>query len=292
MTSRRGIALLIVIGLLAVLAMAAGMTALAARVSTSAAFASLERLELRTAIDSAVARTAVQLSREDDRWMADGRLYEMEIGDVSLRIRALAEPGRYDLNQGNVETLTALLEELEVPTLTARRIAGAVADWRDEDDDVGDDGAEASAYRADGRPPPGNRPFIAVEEFRQVLGVDAALYAAAAPYLTLYGGEAVTGRYAPPRLIEATGVSAGDTRRILSAREGNRSIPAVNGSAQFDPAQPAAYAIFVEAEAVSGARLSREVIISLPGAESLYETLSRHSHVFGYADFLDPEPDA
>lgn len=292
MTSRRGIALLIVIGLLAVLAMAAGITALAARVSTSAAFASLERLELRTAIDSAVARTAVQLSREDDRWMADGRLYEMEIGDVSLRIRALAEPGRYDLNQGNIETLAALLEELDVPTLTARRIAGALADWRDEDDDVGNDGAEAGAYRADGRPPPGNRPFIAVEEFRQVLGVDAALYAAAAPYLTLNGGEAVTGRYAPPRLIEATGVSAGDARRILSAREGNRSIPEVNGSAQFDPAQPAAYAIFVEAEAASGARLSREIIISLPGAEGLYETLSRHSHVFGYADFLDPEPDA
>lgn len=292
MTSRRGIALLIVIALLGVLAMAAGMTALAARVSTSEAFASLERLELRTAIDSAVARTAVQLSSEEDRWIADGRLYEMEIGDVGLRIRALAGPGRYDLNHGNVETLAALLGELDVSTLTARRIAGAVADWRDEDDDVGNDGAEASAYRADGRPPPGNRPFIAVEEFRQVAGVDAAIYAAAAPYLTLYGGEAVTGRYAPPRLIRATGMSAGDARRILSARAGGRDIPEVDGSAQFDPAQPAVYAIFVEAEAASGARLSREINISLPGAEGLYETLSRHSHVFGYADFLDPEPDA
>jgi len=292
MTSRRGIALLIVVALLGVLAMAAGMTALAARVSTSAAFANMERLELRTTIESAVARTAVQLSLEDDRWFADGRLYEMEIGDVGLRIRVVAEPARYDLNQGNAEVLTALLEELDVSTLTARRIAGAVADWRDEDDNVSDDGAEASAYRADGRPAPGNRPFIAVEEFRQVVGVDAAIYAAAAPYLTIKGGEAVSGRYAPPRLIEAAGVSAGDARRILSARNGDRAIPEVNGSAQFDPAQPSAYAIFVEGEAASGARLSREVIISLPGAEGLYETLSRHSHVFGYADFLDPEPDA
>lgn len=292
MTSRRGIALLIVIALLGVLATAAGMAALAARVSTSAAFANLERLALRTAIDSAVARTAVQLSSEDDRWIADGRLYELEIGDVSLRIRAVAEPGRYDLNQGNVETLAALLEELDVSTLTARRIAGAVSDWRDEDDDVGNDGAEASAYRADRRPPPGNRPFIAVEEFRQVIGVDAAIYAATAPYLTLQGGEAVTGRYAPPRLIEAAGLSAGDARRILSARASGRDVPEVSGSARFDPAQPAAYAIFVEAEAASGARLSREINISLPGEEGLYETLSRHSHVFGYADFLDPEPDA
>lgn len=292
MTSRRGIALLIVVALLGILAMAAGMTALAARVSTSAAFASLERLELRTAIDSAVARTAVKLADEDERWIADGRLYEMQTGDVSLRIRALAEPARFDLNSGNVETLAALLEELDVSTLTARRIAGAAADWRDTDDVTGDNGAEAAAYRAGNRPPPGNRPFIAVEEFRQILGVDAAIFAAAEPYLTLYGGEAVAGRYAPPRLIEATGVSAGEARRILTARNGDRGIPEVDGSAQFDPAQPSAYAIFVEAEASSGARLSREIIISLPGSGGLYDTLSRHSHVFGYADFLDPEPEA
>lgn len=292
MTSRRGIALLIVVALLGTLAMTAGMAALAARISTSAAFASLERLEMRTAIDSAVARTAVKLADEEERWIADGRLYEMEAGNVSLRVRAVAEPARFDLNIGNVEILAALLEELQVPARSARRIAGAVADWRDEDDQAGDDGAEAEAYRADGRTPPGNRAFIAVEEFRQVLGVDATIYAAAEPYLTIHGGEAVSGRHAPPRLIRATGVSAGDARRILSARQGQRDIPEVNDSAQFDPAQPAAYAIFIEAVAASGARLSREIIISLPGSEGLYDTLSRHSHVYGYADFLDPEPEA
>ena len=290
--NRRGVALLIVVALLGVLAVLAGMTALAARVSTSSAFASLERLELRTAIDSAAARSAVQLANEEDRWFSDGRLYEMEIGDVALDVRIVAEPGRFDLNQGNTETLAALLEELDVSTLTARRIAGAVSDWRDEDDDVGENGAESAAYRADGRTGPGNRPFLAVEEFRQVLGVDAALYARAAPYLTIHGGEAVAGRYAPPALIAATGISRGDALRILSAREGSRPIPEVNGAAQFDPAQPAVYALLIEAQARSGARMSREIIISLPGEEGLYDTLSRHSHVFGYGDFLDPESDA
>ncbi|WP_109261204.1 type II secretion system minor pseudopilin [Hyphobacterium indicum] len=291
MTSRRGMALLIVVALLGVLAMAAGMTALATRVSAASAFASLERVELRTAIETAVARTAVKLADEEARWIADGRLYETEAGDVHLRIRAVAEPARFDLNSGNVETLAALLEALNVPPLAARRIAGAVSDWRDGDDVSGDNGAEAAAYRAANRPSPGNRPFIAVEEFRQVLGVDAAIYAAAEPYLTLHGTEAVAGRYAPPRLIRAAGVSAGDARRILAARNNNSDLPETTDSAQFDPAQPAAYAIFVEAEAGSGARLLREIIISLPGSEGLYDTLSRHSHVFGYADFLEPEPE-
>lgn len=291
MNRRRGISLLIVVALLGTLAMTAGMTALAARISASYAFAGMERLELDIAIDSAVARTMVQLSNEEDRWLADGRLYEMTINDVVLQIRPVAEPARFDLNHGNVETLAALLEELGVSSLTARRIAGAVSDWRDEDDTVGDNGAEAPAYRAAGLLPPGNRPFLAVEEFRNVLGVEDAIYESAAPYLTIYGGEAVAARYAPPALIEASGVSPGDARRILSARRGNRQPPESDGAARFDPAQPAVYAIFVEAEAANGARLAREVIVSLPGEESLYDTLSRHSHVFGYADFLDPEPD-
>ncbi|MEE2525566.1 hypothetical protein V0U79_04250 [Hyphobacterium sp. HN65] len=291
MNDRRGLSLLIVIALLGTLAVTAGMAALAARISTSYAFAGMERLQLDNAIDSAVARTAVRLSNEDDRWIADGRLYEMQINGLGLRIRAQAEPGRFDLNHGSAETLTALLEDLDVSSLTARRIAGAMIDWRDEDDTVGENGAEATAYRAAGQMPPGNRAFLAVEEFRNVLGVDDGIYQRAAPYLTIHGGEAVAARYAPPALIEAAGVSAGDARRIVSARRGNRPPPESDGAARFDPAQPAIYALFVEAEAASGARLAREVIVSLPGEQSLYDTLSRHSHVFGYADFLDPEPD-
>lgn len=292
MIGRRGVSLLIVIALLGLLSVTAGMAALSARVSASSAFASLERLQLRAAIESAAARTAVQLSDEDERWIADGRLYEIEMDGVVLRVRAVADSGRFDLNQGNVEILAALLEELGVSTLRSRRIAGALSDWRDEDDDVGEQGAESSAYRAAGLAEPGNRPFLAVEEFRQVLDVDAAIFDAARPHLTLNGGEAVIGQLAPPPLIAATGISPADTRRILSARSGNRDIPEITDAAQFNPSQPHVYSLFIEADSQSGARLSREIVISLPGEEGLYDTLSRHSHVYGYADFLDPEPDA
>jgi general secretion pathway protein K len=292
MMGQRGVSLLIVVALLGLLSVTAGMAALSARVSASSAFASLERLQLRAAIESAAARTAVQLSGEEDRWLADGRLYEMEVGRIALGVRAIAGSGRFDLNHGNVEILAALLEELGVSALSSRRIAGALSDWRDEDDDVGEHGAESSAYRAAGLDAPGNRPFLAVEEFRQVLGVDAAVFDAARPFLTLNGGEAVIGQLAPPQLIAATGISPADTRRILSARRSNREIPEAADTVQFDPEQPHIYTLFIEADAPSGARLSREIVISLPGEEGLYDTLSRHSHVYGYADFLDPEPDA
>jgi general secretion pathway protein K len=289
MTGRRGIALLIVVALLGALAMTAGMAALSARLSTSHAFADLEQLELSAAIDSAAARTAFHLSQADAEWIADGRLYEWQVDGLTVRVRPLAEAGRFDLNRGDVSVLAALMEDQNVPPLTAGRIAGAVADWRDADSDVGDNGAEAAAYRAEGRPPPPNRPFLAVAEFRSVLGVDEAIFETLAPYLTVNGGDTVAARLAPPELIEAAGLSAGQARRILAARRANRPLPVLDDAAPADPAQSGVFALFIEVDAPNHAMRAREIIISLPGEEGLYDTLSRHSHVMGYADFLDPE---
>lgn len=291
MSGRRGISLLIVVALLGALAVTAGMAALSARISTSHAFADRERLELEAAIDSAVARTAARLSRAEPDWIADGRLYEMRVGDISVRIRPIAESGRFDLNQGDVAVLAALLEARGVSSASARRIAGAVADWRDEDDVVAENGAEAAAYRAESLPGPGDRPFLAVAEFRNVLGVDEVIYDAIAPYLTVHGGDSVAASLAPPALIEAAGISAGDARRILAARRANRPLPRLDNDTRSQPPQPGIYAFFIEAEAPNRAQRARQVIVSLPGEEGLYDTLSRHSHVMGYADFLDPEPE-
>ncbi|WP_420430894.1 general secretion pathway protein GspK [Hyphobacterium sp.] len=291
MSERRGIALLIVVALLGALSVTAAMAALSARISTSHAFADLERLQLEAAIDSAVARTAARLSYDELDWFADGRLYEMRVDDITVRIRAIAESGRFDLNQGDVPVLAALLEARGVSSISARRIAGAVTDWRDGDDVVAESGAEAAAYRAEGLPAPGNRPFLAVAEFRNVLGVDEAIYEAVEPYLTVHGGEAIAVNLAPPALIEAAGISAGDARRILAARRRNRPPPTLDNGIETQPGQPGIYAFYIEAEAPNRAQRARQVIVSLPGETSLYDTLSRHSHVMGYADFLDPEPE-
>lgn len=292
MTSmRNGVALLVVVALLAMLSVTAGMAALASRTSASSVFVSLERLELRAALESAVARTALALSDESEPWRPDGRLYELEFDTITVQVRILAEAGRFDLNRGNPETLSLLLEELGVSALSAQRIAAATADWRDEDDDVQSNGAESSAYQAAGLPPPGNRPFIAVEEFRNVLGVDREIYAAAEPYLTLSGTEAVAADIAPPMLLEAAGVSRGDARRILSARTRGGRAPEIDGQPGFESSQPATYAVFLTAISNAGASMTREVMIHLPGEEALYDVLSHHSHVSGYAEFLNPEPE-
>jgi DNA uptake protein ComE-like DNA-binding protein len=79
------------------------------------------------------------------------------------------EAARLDLNTATLEILLAL------PGMTPE-LAGAIVDWRDADDDISPDGAEAETYLA--REPPcsaKNAPFETVDELRQLNGAEAIL---------------------------------------------------------------------------------------------------------------------
>ncbi|MEE2565722.1 type II secretion system minor pseudopilin [Hyphobacterium marinum] len=293
--NRRGYALLVVVAVLGVLSVAAGLTALSARTSTAGARADLDQVRYRAAIEAGAARAAAGLLREDeaDRWSPDGRAYEFELDGLTVTVRPVAETGRFDLNRGNPETLAALLEAVGVDRRAALTVAGAVPDWRDEDDDRGQNGAEAPSYRAENLPPPGNRPFVAVEEFRRVLGVDAEIYRLVAPYLTIHGGEQVAALYAPPTLLEALDLPRGDASRILAARRTGAPPPEIAETGAFDPGSGARYALFIEVTASSGAGLARIVTVQLPGEDAAMDVLGRTPLPLGAAvRLLEPESDA
>lgn len=274
---KRGIALLIVVAFLGALSVTAGMSALAARVSAAGARAELDQVRLAAAIDAGVNRAANGLTAadEDQRWAADGRAYEFEIDGIEVILRPVSEKGRFDLNLGNPEDLVRILRELGYTARQAEAVAGAMADWRDEDDDRSQPGAEALDYRRDGLPPPGNRDFLAREEFRSVLGVDAEMYAATAPYLTVYGSEAVTPLFAPEALLDAIEISPGDRSRILRERRSGRSASALGDGTEFDRDPGARYAIFVEARTSGGAIMRREIVIAAPAEEAPFLLLRR-----------------
>lgn len=292
--TRRGYALLVVVAVLGVLSVAAGMAALSVQTSTAGARAELDQVRFRAAMDAGAARAATGLTRseEDARWIPDGRAYAFELDGITVTIRPVAEAGRFDLNRGSPETLAALLEDLGVERRDALSIAGAVADWRDADDDPGPDGAEAPAYRAAGLPLPGNRHFAAAEEFRRVMGVTAEIYAAAAPYLTLDGAEAVAALYAPPHLLRALELPQGDARRILAARQSGGPPPEIAETGAFDPGSGARYALFIEATVPSGAGLARIITVSLPGEDSMMDIIRRTPIPLGdAARLLEPDAD-
>ena len=264
--SREGFALITVVAIIGLLAAVGGMTALQARISAVDARADHDQARMRAAIEGAAWRAELALNHEDEarRWQPDGRLYTIQADDIALRIRPLAVNGRYDLNAGDSEVLQRLLGELGVGLGQASSIATALEDWRDEDSDPGLGGGEASAYLGAGLAPPGDRPLVAREEFRNVLGVDAEIFAAARLYLTVDSGD-LNPAFAPPALQRAMDLSGGGLSRITSARQSGRPAVDQDGNPAFDPSPSARYALLIEAETEAGAFMAVEIEITSAG---------------------------
>jgi general secretion pathway protein K len=142
-------------------------------------------------------------------------------GQTQVVIMARSESARIDLNLASPELLAGLFLQLGVAPEEATNYAARVVDWRDEDDRVEKGGAERSAYRGLGRvDSPRNGPFVHVAELGLVLGIPAAVAAAAAPYVTVASGqEQINPLLAdPPVLLAIPGVSPNRVRDFLAQR--------------------------------------------------------------------------
>ncbi|PJK01260.1 general secretion pathway protein GspK [Lysobacteraceae bacterium NML91-0213] len=216
----QGAALLLVLWLIALLAALVGAFALTARtehlqgrvlhrgvIASEAAHAGLEY---------AVAR--VIDTTPDGRWLADGRDYRWDFHEAALTLRIVDETGKVDLNVAQAPLLAALLQAAGADPQMAEQLAGAIADWRDTDDLGQPAGAaEDPQYAAAGLPYGAkDAPFEDVGELQQVLGMTPALYAAAAPHLTVYSGlPSPDPRFAGAVVLQAMGL---DPQPVLEQR--------------------------------------------------------------------------
>ena len=276
MSRREGFSLITVVAVIGALSAVVGLGAVQSRIAAVESRANYDQARLRAAIDAAVYRAEAGLSMADEarRWQPDGRPYETEIGGVRLTIHPLAASGRFDLNSGDPDLLAALLGEIGLGLGQANAMAAALKDWRDADDDISPGGAESAAYRNAGLNGPGDRPLLAREEFRDVLGVDAETYAAARLFLTVDSGE-LQPAFAPPALLRAMDAPSSEAARILGARRSG--APAVNGDGDqaFDPSPGARYALLVEAETEAGAVLAMEIEFASSSEEAPLRVLRR-----------------
>jgi general secretion pathway protein K len=214
----RGIALLLVLWLVALLAATVGAFALSARTEQLQGQVLARGLEAhaaaRAGIEYAVARLMDARASEQDprrRWIPDGREYRWRFGDADLTLRIVDEQGKVDLDMADAGLIAALLRELGSEPREAQQVAGAIVDWRDADTlTQPGGGAEAADYAAAGRDyGPANMPFESVAEVEQVLGMTPALYARLAPLVPVYSGRAVPDpAYAAAPVRAATGLPA------------------------------------------------------------------------------------
>lgn len=296
---QRGIALMLVMWVLTLLTvMAVGLTA-AQRTEVALTDNHVETIRFRLLADAAIAYTALsfmtQPSADESEaasaatgaavWLPNGTPRSWRFADTDLTISVFNEMSRINLNQAEPELLAALLQALEVPEKESTALAGAIVDWRDEDDLAQLNGAEDDDYEQAGLAfGAKDEPFVAVEELRQVLGMTPDIYRRLAPEVTVEGeGGAVDEKFASPAVLAATqGISLEAAQEQVAERD-QTTVPGSTGPRTLDRGGPL-YRIAVR-ERSSGrqSRRMEAMVEMMPGQQPPYLVRWRR---FG----LGPEP--
>jgi len=204
----RGIALIVVMWMLALLTIIIGTFAVLARTETLQSRFLFDTTDARYAAEAGLHRAVVELRNPDmeTRWVADGRPYRFRFGDAEVEVRITDETGLIDVNaaaQGNPELLMRLFESVGLNEQDAELMTAAIQDWLDEDDQTRVMGAEDPEYANQDLPyGPANAPFGTVEELQQVIGMSWPLFRTLADRLTVHSGRAeFNPAFAPPEVL-------------------------------------------------------------------------------------------
>ncbi len=201
------------------------------------------RENLRLASGAAVQQAALLLNENgggsyhslNQSWSNNETLWKQaKIGSVQYSIMAQGEPDglesvygltdedrKINLNTAAPGPLQALFEVAAgVDREAARRIVAAIRDWKDEDEDLNDGGAESKIY-LDRHPSYGakNGVFNDLQELLWVEGMNPEIFSKVKPYLTLDSSK-VNVNTASQTVLTAMGLNTGIASKIISFRKG------------------------------------------------------------------------
>ena len=209
----RGIALLVVLWVMVLLAVVLGGFAVLARSEDLQTRHLFDSARARYAAEAGLARAVYELRRADPntRWVADGRAYEIDFDGAKVEISIVDESGKIDLNAVDEPTLLRLLQGVgagagEDPDPDRpQRLVDAIMDWRDGDDLVRAMGAEDADYEAAGYAyGASDIGFTTIEELQQVMGMDYELFRKLEPVVTVYSRNSRPNAVYAPELVLST----------------------------------------------------------------------------------------
>ena len=206
----RGIALIVVLWMLALLTIIIGSFAVLARTESLQSRFLFDTTAARYAAEAGLHRAIVELRNPDieTRWVADGRSYIFPFGDAEVEIRITDESGRIDINatpQAMPEMMINLFVSVGLDLQQAEMMTEAMADWIDPDDEPRMLGAEIRDYESAGYPyGPPNAPFTSIDELQQVMGMSFELFQRIEDSITIHSGRAmVNAAFAPADVLAA-----------------------------------------------------------------------------------------
>lgn len=280
----RGIALLVVVWVLALLAVLVVGFSGDARTELLLARNHYESAGARAIADAGVSLAifGVLDPMPETQWPADGRQRELRYADGTIRVSVQDEGGKIDLNAAPPELLSGLLRAAGLSPADAVHLAQTIDEWR------------RAQQQADA-PPAGRRvassaavrrqatTFRVIEDLRLVPGVTRDIYDRVAPFVTVYSGVAdIDPLTAPPQVLRSLPeVNAAEVEDFLSARQRLGPVPgqlpsltgAASGFLAHRVLQNAT--VISEGKTAGGTTFTRAAVVSLSADPSApYSILS------------------
>lgn len=229
---QRGVALLLVLWACTLLAILLGGYAALARTEGLQARYQFAQTRAHYAAEAGVMRAFYQLQDPQvrRRWIGDGRVYTFQYDHATLKVSAINEGGKVDLNSATPELLLGLFQAVGMTPPKAKILAASVIDWRSAPDPTSGLDQRDAAYLAAGRDyGPRHGPFASVEELQMVLGMTPAIYRQVAPVVTVWSGNQMPDpNSAPPLALAAIpGMTPEQQTAIQAARLKNANDPSL-----------------------------------------------------------------
>jgi general secretion pathway protein K len=217
-----GFVLVSVLWIVLFLALAAATFTLAVRTHVRDASTEAAAAEARVLAEAGVNLALHDLvnARQTRNWKRrfppDGRAHACGTTAGRIAVAVEDEAGKVDLNAAPEALLSLLMIGVGVSPDDAKRLAAAIADFRDRDDNSLPGGAEAEDYAKAGRGiGPKNAPFDSTAELAQVLGFDSGLVGRLLPFVTVHSElPGIDMARASPALMEVLGGGTGGTARL------------------------------------------------------------------------------
>ncbi len=239
----RGVALIAVLWLIAILAMA---TIATLRVVSFDMELATSKIHGSRALQIAEMGIAVACNPVVER--SDPILVQLneETGE-GFEAKLLFESGRFNINvillRGDKSLLRGMFIDWGMDLDSAQALVDALSDWIDENDEVALNGAEIDYYESIGRTnQPFNRPFYDISEVRLVRGMDQleALRPDWRDWFTIWSGGALDVNEAPAELIAtAAEVSVAQASVIPETVRGPDGILGTTDDVPFQDANAA-----------------------------------------------------
>ena len=270
----RGIALILVLWVITLLAVIAGSFVYGARSTALTAGNLVSIARARALADAGAHRGLYELARpasDAERWLADGGAHEFSLDEGEIRLVMRAESAKIDLNTANDALLKGLLLSAGLDEEGANKLLDAILDWRDADDLTHPQGAERDQYEAAGMPYiPANAPFKTVSELQSVIGVAPGVYRKLAGALTVFSKQPGINSTLASRqvLLALPDVTEENVDAYLAGREemlsaGQAPLPFPQATGFESGANTQVYNLRSIAKASDGTQFVREAVVKV-----------------------------